>query len=178
MHFLANIFVRTVLADLLYTSCHNCIQLTTLWRATISNTVMGTLQDFFSSKVKFIYTSTVTRSHSCYRKNYGIRLAYILFANIFVRTVLTDLLHTSCQYNCIQLTTLWRATISNTVMYTLHDFFSSKVRFIHTSTVTRSHSCYGKKLRVRLAYILFKELIYTFVAVEVYVLISENPRKF
>ena len=27
--------------------------------------------DFFSSKVKFIHTSTVTRSHSCYRKNYA-----------------------------------------------------------------------------------------------------------
>ena len=26
---------------------------------------------FFSSKVKFIYTSTVTRSHSCYGKNYA-----------------------------------------------------------------------------------------------------------
>ena len=24
------------------------------------------------------------------------------------------------------------------------DFLSSKVKFIHTSTVTRSHSCYGK----------------------------------
>ena len=34
---------------------------------------------------------------------------------------------------------------SNTVMCTLHDFFSSKVKFIYTSTVTRSHSCYGKK---------------------------------
>ena len=34
------------------------------------------------------------------------------------------------------------------------DFLSSKIKFIHTSTVTRSHSCYGKKLRVRLAYIL------------------------
>ena len=33
-------------------------------------------------------------------------------------------------------------------------FLSSKVKFIHTSTVTRSHSCYGKKLRVRLPYIL------------------------
>ena len=32
-----------------------------------------------------------------------------------------------------------------TVMCTLHDFLSSKVRFIHTSTVTRQHSCPGKK---------------------------------
>ena len=29
-------------------------------------------------------------------------------------------------------------------MCTLYDFLSSKVRFIHASTVTRSHSCYGK----------------------------------
>ena len=32
------------------------------------------------------------------------------------------------------------------------DFLSSKVKFIHTSTVT--HSCYRKKLCVRLAHIL------------------------
>ena len=43
----------------------------------------------------------------------------------------------------------------NTVKCTLHDFLSSKVRFIHTSTVTESDSCSGKKIRVRLAYILF-----------------------
>ena len=30
-------------------------------------------------------------------------------------------------------------------MCTLHDFLSSKVRFIHTSTVTGSHSCSGEK---------------------------------
>ena len=29
-------------------------------------------------------------------------------------------------------------------MCTLHDFLSSKVRFIHRSTVTGSHSCSGK----------------------------------
>ena len=29
----------------------------------------------------------------------------------------------------------------------LHDFLSSKVRFIHTSTVTGSHSCSGKTMR-------------------------------
>ena len=32
----------------------------------------------------------------------------------------------------------------SSVMYTLHDFLSSKIRFIHTSTVTGSHSCSGK----------------------------------
>ena len=42
-----------------------------------------------------------------------------------------------------------------TLMCTLHDYLSSKVRFIHTSTVTGSDSCSGKKIRVRLAYILF-----------------------
>ena len=29
-------------------------------------------------------------------------------------------------------------------MCTLHDFLSCKIRFIHTSTVTGSHSCSGK----------------------------------
>ena len=32
----------------------------------------------------------------------------------------------------------------NTVMCSLHDFLSGKVRFIHTSTVTRLHSCSEK----------------------------------
>ena len=40
-------------------------------------------------------------------------------------------------------------------MCTLHDFLSSKSRLIHTSTDTGLLSCSGKKLRVRLAYILF-----------------------
>ena len=47
---------------------------------------------------------------------------------------------------------------SNTVMCTLNDFLSIKVRFIHTSTVTGSDSFSGKNTRtprVRLAYILF-----------------------
>ena len=46
---------------------------------------------------------------------------------------------------------------SNTVMSTLHDFLCSEVRFMHTNTVytvTGSRSCSGKKLRVRLTYIL------------------------
>ena len=30
-------------------------------------------------------------------------------------------------------------------MCTLHNFYSNKARFIHTSTVTRLHSCPGKK---------------------------------
>ena len=42
----------------------------------------------------------------------------------------------------------------NTVMCTLHDFLRSKVRFIHTSTVTGSDSCSQKKMRVLLVYIL------------------------
>ena len=44
------------------------------------------------------------------------------------------------------------------VVVTLHDFLSSKVRFIHTSTVTGLHSCSGKKLRVHLAYILLYKI--------------------
>ena len=35
---------------------------------------MCTLHDFSSGKVRFIYTSTVTRSHSCYGKNYAYAL--------------------------------------------------------------------------------------------------------
>ena len=37
----------------------------------------------------------------------------------------------------------------------LYEFLCSKIIFIHTITVTGSHSCL-EKLRVRLAYILFK----------------------
>ena len=49
--------------------------------------------------------------------------------------------------NCIQLLTLRWATSLNIAIAicTLHDFLSSNVRFIHTSTVTKSHSCYRKK---------------------------------
>ena len=47
-------------------------------------------------------------------------------------------------------------TLSCVHYSTIHDFLSSKVRLIHTSTVTGSHSCSGKKLRARLAYILFR----------------------
>ena len=58
-------------------------------------------------------------------------------------TVLTDLLHTSCQ----QLHPIDNIVTSNNFehchVYTTR-FFSSKVKFIYTSTVTRSHSCYGK----------------------------------
>ena len=39
-------------------------------------------------------------------------------------------------------------------MCTLHNFHRSKARFTHTSTVTGSHSSFGNKIRVRLAYIL------------------------
>ena len=68
----------------------------------------------------------------------------------------------------------------NTVRCTLHDFLSSKVGFIHTSTVTRSHSCSEKNyayasrtscyiiillyiLRVRLAYILLYYYIIVYI---------------
>ena len=35
----------------------------------------------------------------------------------------------------------------NTVMCTLHDFLTGKVRFMHTSNMTRSHSCSVKTTR-------------------------------
>ena len=60
-----------------------------------------------------------------------------IFANIFVRTVLPDLLHTSCQY-LYPIDNIVTSNNLNTDMCTLHDFFSGKVRFIYTSTVTRS----------------------------------------
>ena len=50
---------------------NSCTQLTTLRWTTISNTVMCTLHDFLSSKVRFTDTSTVTGSHSCSEKNYA-----------------------------------------------------------------------------------------------------------
>ena len=42
---------------------------------------MCALHDFFSGKVRFIYTSTVTRSHSCYGKNYAYASRTSCFAN-------------------------------------------------------------------------------------------------
>ena len=44
--------------------------------------------------------------------------------------------------------------LRKTAMCTLHDFLSSKVRYMHTSTVTKSHSC-SENLRVRRVCILF-----------------------
>ena len=43
----------------------------------------------------------------------------------------------------------------NILKCTLHNFPSLKARFSHTITVIRLHSCSGKKIRVRLACILF-----------------------
>ena len=62
-----------------------------------------------------------------------------------MRTVLTDLLHTSCQYLYPIDNIVTSNNFDHCHMRTLHDFSSGKVRFIYTSTVTRSHSCYGKK---------------------------------
>ena len=49
-------------------------------------------------------------------------------------------------------------------MCTLHDFLSSKARFIHTSTVTGSHSCSGKNTRTPrvhlVVYMVSNELVY------------------
>ena len=41
------------------------------------------------------------------------------------------------------------------IMCTIHNLSGNKARFSHTSTVTKLHSCPGKKIRVLLAYILF-----------------------
>ena len=68
------------------------------------------------------------------------------YAKIFVRTVLTDLLNTSCQ-KLYQLSTFAMNYNFNTIICTLHDFHSSKVRFIDTSTVTGSHSCSERTTR-------------------------------
>ena len=43
----------------------------------------------------------------------------------------------------------------NTLMCTLHNFFSNKDRFIHTSTVTISHSCSGKNTRTSCVHLVF-----------------------
>ena len=45
--------------------------------------------------------------------------------------------------------------MSNTLMCTLHNFSSNKARFSHTSTVTKLHSCSGKKYSYAYACILF-----------------------
>ena len=75
------------------------------------------------------------------------------FANIFMRTVLTDLLHVRHANNCIQLSTLREATISNTVMCTLPIFSVVKSNlFIRALLLDRI--LVTEKLRVRLAYIL------------------------
>ena len=70
---------------------------------------MCTLHDFFSSKVKFIYTSTVTRSHSCYGKNYAyasrtsclLSHPFCLFMFSFSSAICTqlDLIHYPGEYS-------------------------------------------------------------------------------
>ena len=81
------------------TSFNNCIQLSTLRLTTISNTVMCAIHDFFSSKVRFIYTSTVTGLHSCSRKKLHVRLAYILFLCIFILSRCTLYCYALCKIN-------------------------------------------------------------------------------
>ena len=39
-------------------------------------------------------------------------------------------------------------------LYTI--FFGNKARFSHTCTVTRLHSCSGKKIRVRILFFLYR----------------------
>ena len=63
---------------------------------------------------------------------------------------------TSCQLLCPVINIAMSNNFQHS-MCTLHNFSSNKAtsRFSHTSTVTGLHSCSGKKIRVRLAYILF-----------------------
>ena len=61
---------------------------------------------------------------------------------------------TSCQLLCLVI----NIAMSNNFKHShvnFTQFFSNKARFSRTSTVTRLHSCSGKKIRVRLACILF-----------------------
>ena len=80
------------------------------------------------------------------------------FANIFVLTVLTDLLllfmcHRHVN-NCIQLSTLREATISNTVLCTLPIFSVVKSNLFIRALLLDRILVTEKKLRVRIAYIL------------------------
>ena len=71
----------------------------------------------------------------------------LFFANIFVHTLLTDLLgpYIHRVNNCIPIGNFCdESPFQTLVMCTLHNFLCSKVRFIDTSTVTGSHSCSGK----------------------------------
>ena len=52
---------------------------------------------------------------------------------------------TSCQCSCSFVNIVINNNFRNTGMCTPHDFLSGKVRFKHTSTVTKSHSCSEKK---------------------------------
>ena len=80
MQFFANIFVRTVLTDLLHTSCPQLYLIDNIVTSNTFEHCMCTLDDFFSGKVRFYYMSTVTRSHSCYKKNY----AYVLRTSCYI----------------------------------------------------------------------------------------------
>ena len=115
-------FVYTVLTDLQSRFCWKLIYIYVLWRC------MSEVIDFFKNAIG----SCKFRQHAIFWQIYLCALFWLIY-------------HIHHVNNCIQLSTLRWATISNTVMCTLHDFGSSKVWFIHTSTVTRLHSCYGKK---------------------------------
>ena len=61
---------------------------------------------------------------------------------------------TPCQLLCPVINIAMSNNFKHSHVHFTH-FFSNKARFSHTSTVTRLHSCSGKKIRVRLACILF-----------------------
>ena len=70
--FLAIIFVHTVLTDLLDTPCQYLYPIVNITMScNFKHCHMCTLHDFYCSKARFIYTSTVTGSLSCSGKNYA-----------------------------------------------------------------------------------------------------------
>ena len=62
---------------------------------------------------------------------------------------------TSCKLLCLVINNAMSSNFKHVLdlMCTLHNFFSNKARF--SVAVTRLHFCSGKKIRVRLALILF-----------------------
>ena len=62
--------------------------------------------------------------------------------------------HKSCQLFCPVINIAMTNNFKHSHVHFIQ-FYINKARLIHTSTVTRLHSCPGKKIRVRLACILF-----------------------
>ena len=58
---------------------------------------------------------------------------------------------TSCQLLCPITNIAMSNNFKRSHVHFTHFYFGNKAIFSHTSTVTRLHSCPGKKIRVRLA---------------------------